>query len=56
MIQHILKEYMDKYPLLDYEKKLLFILIILTPEMKEENLKSCLSVDKRKILNYRHEM
>lgn len=26
------------------------------PEMKEENLKSCLSIDKRKILNYRHEM
>ena len=33
----ILSRYMYKFPLLDYEKKLLFILITLPPESKKSN-------------------
>lgn len=48
----ILERYLYKFPLLPYEKKLLFILITLPPELKEEEseFRKCQNVSK--MLNY----
>ena len=43
---------MEKYPLLEYEKKLLFILLAIPPEIKEEKTEFNKCIAWSKLLDY----
>ena len=47
-----LSAYMEKYPLLEYEKKLLFILLAIPPEIKEEKTEFNKCIAWSKLLDY----